>query len=369
MGALNRSLPETRESQEVAGITIHCEARFPNTRVLAWDRDVLYASRGYCLFRCRPAEPHLAWQKVASYSPVWWRKLTSRTRLGYRLTREGFHALAILPNGTMVAALPGAIATLRSGDRRFRITHVLQRGTRPLNIAVGPDGRVYWGEYFDNAARDAVHIYGSDENGDNWRVAYSFQAGQIRHVHNVVYDSVQKCFWILTGDIEEECRILRASSDWTAVQAVVAGNQQARAVAAIPREDGLYFASDTPLEQNHIYRLDSLGRIERLADISGSVLCGCSAGGGMFFTTMVEPSAVNVDRSVRVYGGEPDEKWVDLQSWQKDWWPQKLFQYGNAFVASGNNTTDWLAITTIGVKGADLEASLWRVKTALPSRH
>jgi len=352
------------KSETTCKLSLSCIARFPNTRVLAWDGDVLYASRGYRLVRCRPAEKTIQWEEVARYSPVWWRRITAATRLGFRLVRDGFHAVAVLRSGELVAALPGAIATLRPGEKEFRITHALQRGTRPLNLAVTPDGRVFWGEYFDNPGRDAVHIYGSDDRGASWRVVHSFEKGAIRHVHNIVYDRWGDCFWVLTGDVGSECRILRASLDWSRVESVIAGNQQARAVAAVPKEDGLYFASDTPLEQNYIYKLDRHRNLAQLAEIHASVLCGCAVGDGVFFTTMIEPSAVNLERFVGVYGSDGSTEWASFRSWQKDGWSDMLFQYGNAFVPSGNNTTNLLAITTVAVKNADLEASVWSVDIA-----
>jgi len=280
--------------------------------------------------------------------------------------RDGFHALVVLPSGELIAALPGVIATLRPGEREFQVTHVLQRGTRPLNIAAAPDGQVFWGEYFDNPERDAVHVYGSHDLGASWKVVYSFEKGAIRHVHNIVYDLWEERFWVLTGDVGSECRILRASLDWSRVESVISGNQQARAVAAVPKEDGLYFASDTPLEQNYIYKLARQGNLERLAEIHASVLCGCRVGGAVLFSTMIEPSAVNLDRDVAVYGSARASEWARYQSWKKDWWPAKLFQYGNAFLPSGDNSTNLLATTTLGVEGRDMEASLWRVEAGSP---
>ena len=110
-------------------------------------------------------------------------------------------------------------------------------------------------EYFDNRDRSEVFIYVSSDQGATWSVAYTFPAKAIRHVHNIVHDPWQNCLWILTGDYEHECRILRASYDLRTIEPVLAGNQQTRAVALIPTPDALYFSSDTPLEKNFIYRL------------------------------------------------------------------------------------------------------------------
>jgi hypothetical protein len=79
---------------------------------------------------------------------------------------------------------------------------------------------------------------------------------------------------------------------------------------------------------------------------------------------MVEPSEVNRDRHVRVYGGGSNahaQAWHLLLAWQKDHWPMALFQYGNALMPDGNNTTPFLALTTVAVKSDDLVTSLYAV--------
>lgn len=336
-------------------------AALPGMRVLAWDQDVLYGSRGYTLLKTRRIGERIDWEPVATYMPEWWRRVTSQSRLGYRLVRDGFHALAIHPNGNLIAAVPGAIATRRKGDSEFRVTHRVVRGTRPLHICTTPDGRAYWGEYFDNAQRDEVHVYASGDGGLTWDIAYTFSKTSIRHVHNIVYDRWAKCLWIFTGDYGRECRILRASLDLSTMDEVVAGNQQARAVAVIVDESGLFFASDTPLEQNHVYHLDRRGRLQQCAEVSSSCIYGCRTRGGMYFSTMIEPSMVNASRDVTLYGSADGDRWDALTRWRKDRWPMKYFQYGNAFLPDGENATDFLAVTTIAVEGVDLETSIWNI--------
>jgi len=335
-------------------------ATFSRIRALAWDGDVLYASRGYRLLKTRTTSGLLEWTSVGGYRPEWWRELTSRSRLTYRLVRDGFHALAVHPGGNLIAAVPGAIATLASGGSEFRVAHSLLRGTRPLHITATPDGRVYWGEYFDNPRRDEVHIYTSDDAGTSWNVAHAFPEHSIRHIHNIVYDRWRNCLWIFTGDYGKECRILKASLDLATIDEVVAGNQQARAVAAVVAEDGLYFASDTPLEQNYIYYLDLNGHVKKCSALPSSSICACYNRSGMFFSAMIEPSPVNPGRDVTLVGSSNGERWDVLERWRKDSWPMKYFQYGNAFLPDGENSTDLLAATTVAVTGADCATSIWR---------
>ncbi len=340
-------------------------ARFSGLRALAWVEDNLYASHGYKLLRAKIQDPgHVRWEPIAEFRPGVRRALSVTNRFTARLFRDGFHALAVLPSGELVGAVPGAIVTARPGENDFRKTHSVTRGTRPLHIAAVPGAAVYWGEYFDNAERDEVHIYGSWDRGVTWSVAYTFPKGAVRHIHNILHDRWGNCLWILTGDYGDECRILRAACDFSRVEIVMQGNQQARAVAAVVTEEALYFSSDTPLEANHIYRLDRRGKLDELTGITSSSIYGCRVGSRAFFSTMVEPSEVNRDRAVRIYGADMahPEDWNSLVEWKKDFLPMGLFQYGNAFLPDGENSTQFLAVSTVAVDSDDQCLSLYDTK-------
>ena len=354
--------PISQLQNQPANWTLARAARFPRMRALAWSGEDLYAASGYRLMRARIQNPQSAtWEAVAQFRPAWRRRLSVTNRLTSRLFRDGFHALAVLPSG-LIAAVPGAIIACRPNETEFRVTHTITRGTRPLHINAVPGGAVYWGEYFDNPARDEVHIYASNDGGTTWNVAYTFPKGAIRHVHNIVHDPWGDCLWVLTGDYGDECRVLRASCDFSRVESVLRGNQQARAVALVPAEDGLYFSSDTPLEQNYIYRLDREGRLSQLAPINSSSIYGCRVEDRVFFSTMIEPSEINRDRQVRIYGGNLSRGWHSLLGWKKDVWPMGLFQYGNAFLPNGANNTPYLAVSTISVEEDDMAMSLYSIK-------
>ena len=348
------SLPKSSE------LRLTMVERQPNLRVLAWAGDVLYASRGYQMLRATASDGKFAWSPVARFRPAPWRWLTSGNRLTSRLVRDGFHALAITRSGALVGAIPGAIVTLSPGEKKFHVTHRVTRGTRPLHIVATPAGHLFFGEYFDNSERHEVHIYGSTDQGETWHVAYTFPRRAIRHIHNIVYDPWENCLWILTGDYGDECRILRASCDLRTMDVALSGDQQARAVALVPVPNGLYFSSDTPLEKNHVYHLDRSGKLSVLCDLESSSIYGCRVAGSVFFTTMAEPSTVNETQSVHLHG-EIANHWYSLVRWKKDRWPTRFFQYGNAFLPDGNNTTPYLAVSTIAVEPDDLATSIFRV--------
>jgi hypothetical protein len=336
---------------------------FPRLRALAWRNNILYASRGYELLHAtvKTHASAIEWEHVGHYRPATWRTITSYSPLASRLFRDGFHALVALSSGHLVGAVPHAIVTQLPGETEFHETHKLLRGTRPLHLATTPSDHIFWGEYFDNPGRDEVHIYVSTDRGAHWEVAHTFPKGAIRHVHNIVYDEWDNCFWVLTGDHGSECRILRASCDFKTVDVVLSGNQQTRSAALVPSRGALYFSSDTPFETNHVYRLDRRGDLRQVATLSSSSIYGCRVGNDVFFSTMIEPSAINSTRDVCLYGTPDGARWQRLQQWKKDRWPMGLFQYGNAFLPDGMNTTSLLAVTTIAVERAGLETSVWRI--------
>src|SRR5207237_3335898 len=81
---------------------------------------------------------------------------------------------------------------------------------------------------------------------------------------------------------------------------------------------------------------------------------------GIFFSTMVEPSGVNRTKNVILVGSPNGADWVQIACWPKDRWSMRFFQYGNAFLPDGDNATDLLATTTIAVRNADRETTIWR---------
>ena len=334
--------------------------RFPGRRVLTWYEGLLYVSRKYSLWRWDPESNE--WGFLARYRPDWTRKISSITRLGGRLRRDGFHSLGVLPDGGFVAILPKAVAICPEGETEFEVTWHIRRGTRPLALAVTPSGAIYWGEYSSNPQRDDVHIYGSTDGGRKWDVVYTFPPGGIRHVHSITYDPYRDHLWMCTGDYGAECRIMRVSNDWEVVETVLEGGQQTRTVRPIPTSNGLYFATDSELEQNYIYRLNPDESLERLHPINGPGMWSCQVGPNFFMSSDVEPSTVNTDPFASLYGSREGNSWSRLIAWPKDPWHMRLFQYGNIILPRGRNDTNVLAATGMAIRGEDDVMHLWRVE-------
>jgi hypothetical protein len=341
--------------------------RIKNFRVLLWHNDHLYGSRRYSLHKIEVRklleDQQIKIEKIGEFMPDIFHGLSSRSRLLSRLTRTGFHGLEILKDGKLVAVLSKHIAILEPGETIFKSVFTIKRGTRPLGIATTPDGSIYWGEYFDNNERDEVYIYGSQDSGRTWEVVYRFPKGTIRHIHSIVYDQFDNCFWVVTGDEDIEPRILRASVDWKIVETVLEGDQQSRTVTLIIRTEGIYYATDTPHEQNHIYLLERNGSRRKLCQTSGPSMWSCEVGDVMFFSTASEPGNFYYP-FVCIYGSTDGDKWERLIEWPKDGLHPKYFQYGNVILPRGKNSHGLLAATGIAVKREDNALNLWKIITS-----
>ena len=339
--------------------------RFPGIRVLTWDKDYLYVSKGYTLFRINTKGVELnelKLEEVASFNPDFVRKTASKNRILRRLFRTGFHSVRILPNSRIIGIVAKNIVILEFEGKEFMSTFKIKRGTRPLGMGLTPDGKIYWGEYFDNPQRNKVHIYGSEDGGYTWKIVYTFPQRTIRHIHNIFYDHYDNCFWVLTGDEEKEPRIVKASLDWKRVDVVLEGGQQERVATMILRENDIFYATDTPHEQNYIYRMNrKTGKTERVFSTPGPSMWCTEIDNIMFFSTASERGEAYCNVAC-VYGGFDGNKWQKLVEWSKDSLHPKYFQFGNAILPYGKNSSNLLAATGVAMKSEDEVTSIWRIE-------
>ena len=76
---------------------------------------------------------------------------------------------------------------------------------------------------------------------------------------------------------------------------------------------------------------------------------------------MVEPSHINHANKSHLYGNPDASNFQSLLHWQKDRWPMRFFQYGNILLPDGNNATNFLALTTVATKNADLQIDIYKL--------
>ena len=203
---------------------------------------------------------------------------------------------------------------------------------------------VYWGEYWPNPDRDQVSIFAFDGN----KVKKVCILSGIKHIHSIVWDKYRCCFWITTGDTDDESRIYRASRTFDNLEVVFMGKQKYRTCALIPMEKGLLYATDSPLCSNSLLFSESekdcfLEPVE-VSPLPGPCIFCQEYHHKYYFSTSVEPnpnqniisywmsckaSPGNVDRKSYVLCVDNNLKTQNVFMAKKDIHNMAFFQFGS----------------------------------------
>lgn len=143
-------------------------------------------------------------------------------------------------------------------DNNIEIEHKFTQGmNNPLSFSSRYDGNklvdLLYGEYMWNKTKEPVSIYRRTDG--NWNKVFSFPTDTISHIHNIFFDKFKNRYIILTGDDDSESGIWEADINFEYVRPIIKGLQKYRACIAYPTKDAIYYATDTPLEQNYLYKL------------------------------------------------------------------------------------------------------------------
>jgi len=285
-------------------------------RPLLYADGELYGGYGYRLLRSSDGGEsfeHLATGERSALD-----RIAARMPLFSRVTRSGIHSLVRLSDGRFVAVMRNWIGVLQPGDDRLRSVFRFPRGSRPLRLCRTRDDQLYFGEYFRNPSRKAVHIYTS-RDGQDWHPIFTFPAGSIRHVHAMYEDIYRSGLWVLTGDADDESGLWFTKDEFATLEPVMRGSQRSRAVSMIIMEDGIIVPTDSPRITNRIQFFDpSRRRFEDLCSIPGSAFHAVTCGGLFFVSTVAEPSPINPERAAHIFISRDGRSWIPLTSFSPD---------------------------------------------------
>lgn len=227
------------------------------------------------------------------------------------------------------------------------------------------------GEYSGNTGKKSVSIYIRGMNiDDGWEKAYEFPEKTITHIHSIISDPYRNSVIILTGDEDHESGIWVANNNFKEVTPLLIGKQQYRACCAYPLPEGVLYATDSPLETNHICLMKKGGsewQSEKLVELNGSCIYSTFWNNKFIFSTTVEPDS-NIkgskylitnklglgikNRQVEIIAGNLNSGFECINSFEKDFLPMALFQFGSVQFCKGNNSKE-LYIYPVAVKKYD----------------
>lgn len=310
---------------------------------------VVYVSRGKIL-ACRgdrileSRNGGETWQCVGIIPTSYLDRSIMSSKLMCRLFRKGVHHITIGDSCALILANKSVYALRKDQIALLGKVH----GSRPLALCAAND-TFYYGEYQSNLERLPVHVWKMGEDNLHWQVAWRFTG--TRHVHGVFHDPYDNSIWVTTGDLNHEAGIWRTDDDFKTLHKIAGGTQQTRSIQLLFTQQHVYFGSDTPGEENHIYRMDKNGRsIEQLSAVGSSVFYGCMVRECLFFSTAVEPSNVNSTRYAEIWGSVDGKEWNIIRRFKKDVWPIRYFQYGQVLFPSGPGDEKNLWFTPMGVE-------------------
>lgn len=252
----------------------------------------------------------------------------SRFSLSRRFIRADITSLYYFANGNRIAVAKKGLFLQKEGSNIFEKCVAMPRGSKPLNLCFAPSGNIFFGEYFQNMEKDAVNIYRSRDNAKTWDITYTFEAGNINHIHGLFFDKYTNRIWVATGDRENECIIGYTEDEFKTFKEVFRGGQEYRTCQLFFYNDFIVFGTDTQYEQNVIKKFDRKTlEITELQKVQGSVIKGGQVGEVAFISTTVEPSKVNTDKYAHLWVTKDGLHWEERYKAKKDWWPS-IFQFG-----------------------------------------
>ena len=321
--------------------------------VLNLHHNIIYAAKGYKIFKS--LDRGVTWKLDGIVEDTRFALIANNSRLLTRLLRAEITDMLILQDKSRILIGKKGIFVAKTGEKIYRKTFSIPRGTRPLNLCTDNKDNLYFGEYFSNPQRDKTYIYRSIDSGITWKICYTFPRETIRHIHGIFYDQYEDLIWFATGDLDGECMIGNTNNDFKTVNIVKQGEQIFRTVQLLFYKDFIIYGTDTEYEKNYIYLINRKDNKEQcLMEIQGSVLSATnSIDGAAIIATAVEPSKVNLDSYVHIWFSSNGFQWKELCKYEKDFLSAKYFQYGRVKFPRNGILHDDFLFSGHALKGID----------------
>lgn len=294
------------------------------------------------------------------------KRLLSRSRMMTRLFRLEPKCISHLSGGRYIFCIFSKLWCVDVDSKSIKQIFELRKGFSVLNFC-SYKGKLYFGEYGTNKNLEGIGIYEINPSLEVSQV-YSFMPGDIRHIHNIINDSIHQRFIILTGDNERKSGVYFSDYTFSAVIPFAIGEQKYRAVMAFPLEKGILYATDSVEEANSINLLSYDGTVKKILDINGSCIYGLETPDSYLFSTTVEPREGNSKKDLFTYKLGAGIKTRDvhiiqvtkgnlsakiLKTFRKDIFPMNLFQYGRMTFPGHQSKSNEIWVYNIGCKGVD----------------
>ncbi len=335
---------------------LEIERTIPNLRPHTIIDSSIISSSGYKIYKSE--DEGNSWDKCAKLPVNSFNYILSRFRLTSRLTRAGISQIKRFGDKLLISCDKRMFVS----DLSFSYIDTIDLTVRAYqlldNSICTTPGYVYYGEYFPNPKREEVRIYRS-KDGVDWEVVYAFPERSIKHVHVLQYDPFTNKIWFSTGDSDKECVLGYADQDFSQVKIVGKESQLWRTLEFYFTKDYVYWATDTPLEQNKLvsYHREN-GEVRDIVGVNGPVYNLKTFGGGYIMATAVEGGKGEWDNKARLWCSPDLFNWEECISYEKDGYPY-LMGLGRLLLC--DNLKDKIIFSGLGLKGIDNKLVIGRI--------
>lgn len=309
----------------------------------------------------------------------WARKIAQKLRFLDRVMRASpTHGVVI--NNTLLIARQSEIWRCDLDDGHISLEFNIPDGRRSLSFGLisQPDGtqEVLFGEYFSNFDKFPVRIWGRSEISGEWTQRAEFPRGEIEHIHAV--SQIEDEIYILTGDFGDSAGVWVADRAFSELKPCLRGKQTYRAAWMTQLGNSIYYATDTQLELNGLYKWEknqnsvSLHHLSSLdgssiyaglgpADVFFSTTVECGEPSGNFFRDLfdMKPGPGMRSKAATIMAVDGAGNVSQLHSAVKDFLPFRLAQFGTFVFPTGVMPKNTLIAYGIALNGADDECLLF----------
>lgn len=287
------------------------------------------------------------------------RRLIEKSRLLCRLFRHEIRGAIDLDNGTKVVATRQGLFYGQRGEMILtaaKMSALTPEIKQPMMITADSQNRIIWGEYWGNPDLRPVRLFVSHDRGRSYEPFFTFKPGEVKHVHNIVEDAYEDCFWVLAGDHARQSGIGRLSKDLKTFDWLVKGEQKYRAVCVFPFVDHLIYATDSEKEPNYICSLDKkTSRLEKICPLPGSCIYAARFGKWYIISTSAEYFDFDTvgNTMATLWASRDCLNWQRVFAARKDIWNKKYFQFGSLILPRGQWDSDLIVFSGQAVKQYD----------------
>jgi hypothetical protein len=286
-------------------------------------------------------------------------KFIAFNRLLCRLFRHEIRGAVTLSDNSKVVATRQGLYCASPDDivlTPAKLPQLTPEVILPTAITADSEDRILWGEYWGNSGLRSVRLFVSHDKGRSYEPFFSFRPGEIKHVHNIVEDTHDDCYWVLVGDHFHQSGIGRLSKDLKTFDWLIKGEQKYRAVCVFPLKERLVYATDSEKEPNCVCSLNkAVGKWEKICDVPGSCIYAARFGKWYAISTTSECFDFETigSRMATLWVSSNCEDWQQVFAVDKDIWNKKYFQFGSLVLPRGQWDNNEIVFSGQAVKKYD----------------